>query len=136
MDFADRERPRPRMNIAPLIDVVFLMLIFFMLTSTFIDTASIDLSMSRSGPAAGAGAGAGDMLLVDVKRDGELRLNGLTLGLDDLGPELAARAGAKVDTPVALRAEARVPVQRLVAVMDSIQGVGMSNIRLATPEAR
>ena len=132
MDFADRERPRPRMNIAPLIDVVFLMLIFFMLTSTFIDTASIDLSMSRSGPS----AGAGDMLLVDVKRDGELRLNGLTLGLDDLGPELAARAGAKVDTPVALRAEARVPVQRLVAVMDSIQGVGMSNIRLATPEAR
>lgn len=134
MDFADRERPRPRMNIAPLIDVVFLMLIFFMLTSTFIDTASIDLSMSRSGPT--ADAGAGDMLLVDVKRDGELRLNGLTLGLDDLGPELAARAGAKVDTPVALRAEARVPVQRLVAVMDSIQGVGMSNIRLATPEAR
>ena len=134
MDFADRERPRPRMNIAPLIDVVFLMLIFFMLTSTFIDTASIDLSMSRSGPS--ADAGAGDMLLVDVRRDGELRLNGLTLGLDDLGPELAARAGAKVDTPVALRAEARVPVQRLVAVMDSIQGVGMSNIRLATPEAR
>ncbi len=132
MDFADRERPRPRMNIAPLIDVVFLMLIFFMLTSTFIDTTSIDLSMSRSGPS----AGAGDMLLVDVRRDGELRLNGLTLGLDDLGPELAARAGAKVDTPVALRAEARVPVQRLVAVMDSIQGVGMSNIRLATPEAR
>lgn len=134
MDFADRERPRPRMNIAPLIDVVFLMLIFFMLTSTFIDTASIDLSMSRSGPS--TSAGAGDMLLVDVRRDGELRLNGLTLGLDDLGPELAARAGAKVDTPVALRAEARVPVQRLVAVMDSIQGVGMSNIRLATPEAR
>lgn len=134
MDFADRERPRPRMNIAPLIDVVFLMLIFFMLTSTFIDTASIDLSMARSGPS--AGAGAGDMLLVDVKRDGELRLNGLTLGLEDLGPELAARVGAQVDTPVALRAEARVPVQRLVAVMDSIQGVGMSNIRLATPEAR
>ena len=134
MDFADRERPRPRMNIAPLIDVVFLMLIFFMLTSTFIDTASIDLSMSRSGPS--TSAGAGDMLLVDVRRDGELRLNGLTLGLDDLGPELAARAGARVDTPVALRAEARVPVQRLVAVMDSIQGVGMSNIRLATPEAR
>lgn len=132
MDFADRERPRPRMNIAPLIDVVFLMLIFFMLTSTFIDTASINLSMARSGP----GAGAGDMLLVDVKRDGELRLNGLTLGLEDLGPELAARVGAQVDTPVALRAEARVPVQRLVAVMDSIQGVGMSNIRLATPEAR
>lgn len=133
MDFADRERPRPRMNIAPLIDVVFLMLIFFMLTSTFIDTASIDLSVSRSGPGS---AGAGDMLLVDVRRDGEVRLNGLTLGLEDLGPELAARVGAQVDTPVALRAEARVPVQRLVAVMDRIQGVGMSNIRLATPEAR
>ena len=131
MDFADRERPRPRLNIAPLIDVVFLLLVFFMLAGTFIDASAIDLSMSRPGAAA---AGANDdALVVDVRVGGELRLNGLTLGLEDLGPELAARAGARTDVPVAVRAEARVPVQLLVTVMDRIQAVGMTNIRLATP---
>ncbi len=130
MNFSDPVRPRPRLNIAPLIDVVFLLLIFFMLASTFIDPQTIDLSMSRSDAPA---SGAGDTLLVEVRADGELRLNGLALALDDLGPELVARAGAKLDTAVAVRAEARVPVQRLVSVMDSIQAVGMSNIRLATP---
>lgn len=130
MDFADRERPRPRLNIAPLIDVVFLLLVFFMLTSTFIDSSAIDLSMSRS---SAPGQASGDALLVDVRHDGEIRLNGLTLALDDLGPELASRVGADIDRAVAVRAEARVPVQRLVAVMDRIQGVGMTNIRLATP---
>lgn len=130
MDFADRERPRPRLNIAPLIDVVFLLLVFFMLAGTFIEASAIDLSMSRPGAAAAAND---DALVVDVRVGGELRLNGLTLGLEDLGPELAARAGARTDVPVAVRAEARVPVQLLVTVMDRIQAVGMTNIRLATP---
>ena len=86
--------------------------------------------MSRS---SAPGQASGDALLVDVRHDGEIRLNGLTLALDDLGPELASRVGADIDRAVAVRAEARVPVQRLVAVMDRIQGVGMTNIRLATP---
>ena len=132
MDFADRERPRPQLNIAPLIDVVFLLLVFFMLASSFIEPAAIDLSMPRASAPAQAGSEA---LVVDVRLDGEIRLNGLSLALDDLGPELAGRVGAKTDTPVAVRAEARVPVQRLVAVMDSIQAVGLSNIRLATPRS-
>lgn len=130
MNFADRARPRPRLNIAPLIDVVFLLLIFFMLASTFIAPETIDLSVSRSNA---PGAAGGDVMLVDVRADGDVRLNGLSLGLDDLGPELVARVGARRDTAVAVRAEARVPVQRLVSVMDSIQAVGLSNIRLATP---
>ena len=132
MEFAEPRRPRARLNIAPLIDVVFLLLVFFMLTSRFIDSASIDLSMSR---ASAPGQSAGEVLLVDVRLDGGLSLNGLSLALDDLGPELAARVGAAVDRPVAVRAEARVPVQRLVDVMDRIQAVGMSNVRLATPRS-
>ncbi len=130
MDFGEGERPRPRLNIAPLIDVVFLLLVFFMLASAFVEPAAIDLSMPRTSAPAQT---PGEALVVDIKLDGEVRLNGLTLTLEDLGPELAARVGVRVETPVAVRAEARVPVQHLVAVMDRIQGVGMSNIRLATP---
>ena len=76
------------------------------------------------------------MIVVDVKLGGEVRLNGLTLTLEALGPALAGQAGAETETPVAVRAEARVPVQRLVAVMDRIQSVGLSNIRLATPQGQ
>ena len=45
IDFADHDRPRPKLNIAPLIDVVFLLLVFFMLASSFIEPTAIDVSM-------------------------------------------------------------------------------------------
>jgi len=133
MEFAEHERPRPRLSIAPLIDVVFLLLIFFMLASSFIEPAAIDLALPR--PQA-APQPAGEPLVVDIAVAGGVRLNGLALALDQLGPELAARAGAALDRPVTVRAEAAVPVQLLVSVMDRVRGAGLSNVRLATPAAR
>ncbi len=135
MEFAEHERQAPRLNIAPLIDVVFLLLVFFMLAGSMVDPAEIELAMSMPSSSAPSPAPS-TVIVIDVKLDGEVRLNGLTLTLEALGPALAGQAGAAVDTPVAVRAEARVPVQRLVAVMDRIQSVGMSNIRLATPQGQ
>ncbi|HEX9646423.1 MAG TPA: biopolymer transporter ExbD [Alphaproteobacteria bacterium] len=133
MEFATHDRPRPRLSIAPLIDVVFLLLVFFMLASSFIEPAAIDLAMSRPQAAPQAAA---EPLVVDVRAGGEVRLNGLALALDQLGPEIAARPGAAGDRPVTVRAEAEVPVALLVAVMDRLRGAGFANLRLATPEAR
>ncbi len=130
MNFHDHERAHPKLNIAPLIDVVFLLLVFFMLASTFIQPAAIDLSIPGAPSTAKSSV---EILTVDVRLNGEVRLNGLLLPLDRLGSELSARVEGDLDTPVAVRAEARVPVQRLVSVMDRIQSVGLSNIRLAAP---
>jgi biopolymer transport protein ExbD len=126
---SEHTRPRPQLNIAPLIDVVFLLLIFFMLASSFIEQTAIELSMAERKAAARITA---DPLLVEVAAAGAIRLNGLELALDRLAPELASRAGDR-ERPVTVRAEARVPVQLLVSVMDRIDAAGLSKIRLATP---
>lgn len=130
--FADQERPRPKLNIAPLIDVVFLLLVFFMLASSFIEPTSIDLSIPQ--PADGAPSTT-EPLVLDVSVSGAVSLNGLALALDQIGPELGGRVGNRLDRAVTVRAEATVPVQILVTVMDRVRSSGLNNIRLATPGA-
>lgn len=130
--FVDRERPRPKLNIAPLIDVVFLLLVFFMLASSFIEPTSIDLSIPQ--PTDGASTNT-EPLVLDVSVSGTVSLNGLALALDQIGPELRGRVGDRLDRAVTIRAEATVPVQVLVTVMDRVRNSGLNNIRLATPGA-
>ena len=132
MDFADHERPRPTLNIAPLIDVVFLLLVFFMLASTFIEPQAIDLVLP--GRAAPQTAPTTEPLVVDVTPAGQIRLNGLVLSLDQLDSEIAGRLRETTDGGVTVRADAAVAVQLLVSVMDRIRAAGAANIKLATPE--
>ncbi len=134
MDFADHQRPRPTLNIAPLIDVVFLLLVFFMLTSTFIEPQAIDLVLP--GRAAPQTAPKAETLVVDVTAAGRIRLNGLNLTLEQLDGEIAGRLRDTTDGGVTVRAEAAVAVQLLVSVMDRVRAAGAANIKLATPEAR
>ena len=133
IDFADHDRPRPKLNIAPLIDVVFLLLVFFMLASSFIEPAAIDVSMPQTTDRPQT---AGDPLVIDVSLTGEIRLNGLVVKFDQIGPELRGRVGGDLNRAVTVRAEAEVPVQSLVSVMDRVRGSGLKNIRLATPATR
>jgi biopolymer transport protein ExbD len=132
MNFADHERPRPTLNIAPLIDVVFLLLVFFMLASSFIEPTAIDLSMPETADRPRTG---GNQLVIDITVAGRVSLNGLVLKLDQVGPELLGRVDNRPDRPVTVRAEAEVPVQILVSVMDRVRGTGLKNIRLATPRS-
>ncbi len=130
LNFADHDRPRPKLNIAPLIDVVFLLLVFFMLASSFIEPTAIDVSMPQT---ADRPQGVGDPLVIDISVSGSIRLNGLAVSLDEIAPELLGRVGDRLDRAVTVRAEAAVPVQILVSVMDRVRGGGLKNIRLATP---
>jgi len=130
VEFAEHPRPRPRLSIAPLIDVVFLLLVFFMLASSFAETATIDLSVSQGQAAAAAEPG----LVVAIDGAGAITVNGAAVALDGVGQALAERAGAERARPVTLRAEAAVPARTLVGVMDRIRGAGFENLRLATPD--
>ena len=101
MNFADHDRPRPKLNIAPLIDVVFLLLVFFMLASSFIEPTAIDVSMPQTSEGVQA---AGEPLVIDVSVSGGVRLNGLTVTLDQVEPELLGRVGDQLERPVTVRA--------------------------------
>ena len=133
MDFSGRQRTKQELNVAPLIDVVFLLLIFFMLASTFIKPEAIDLMLEGGST---GGKAAEEMLNIEVVVDGTIRLNGLRLSMPQLEAELASRIQGDQTRPVTIKAAAEVPVQTLVSIMDRVRAAGTNNLRLATPEAR
>ena len=133
MDFSGRPRTKQELNVAPLIDVVFLLLIFFMLASTFIKPEAIDLMLEGSSTGSSS---AEEMLNIEVVIDGTIRLNGLRLSMSQLETELASRIQGDQTRPVTIKDEAEVPVQTLVSIMDRVRAAGTNNLRLATPEAR
>lgn len=120
-----RRRRRSLISLTPLIDVVFILLIFFMLASSFSTQEAIELSTPGSGAAEGAMPGS----LVRVKREG-LDLNGEPLTLDELqmrARQLALAPGGRL---FLVQPDRGVPLQRLVAVLDVLDRSGASNVSL------
>ncbi len=135
MDFREHERAKSQLSIAPLIDVVFLLLVFFMLAGSFIRQTAFDLAMGKRPLPDEATAVVTGPLLVKVADNGRITLNGLVLPLDQLGGELLGRSDGDAERKVTLRAGGGVAVQRLVSVMDRITGAGFHNIRLTPPDS-
>ena len=135
MDFGKHERAKSQLSIAPLIDVVFLLLVFFMLAGSFIRQTAFDLAMGQRSLPSEATAVVTGPLLVRVADNGRITLNGLVLPLDQLGGELLGRSDGDAERKVTLRAGGGVAVQRLVSVMDRITGAGFHNIRLTPPDS-
>ena len=131
MEFARRQRSRQELNVAPLIDVVFLLLIFFMLASTFIEPRAVDLML---GGGTTPTVTTVDPLVVEVAPDGSIRLNGLRLSLEQLTVEITARIKGDLTRVVTIKPDAEIPVQMLIQIMDQVRSAGTNNLRLSAPE--
>ena len=132
MNFRPTSEQDVDINLTPLIDVVFLLLIFFMLTSTFIEPEAVDLMLEGGQSATVTPA---EPLEVQVTTEGTIRLNGLRLSLGQLTTEISARIKGDQERAVTIKADAEVQVQVLVQIMDQVQLAGANNLRLAIPEA-
>ena len=114
-------------SLTPLIDVVFILLIFFMLASSFLDWRVITLNA----PAAqAAGTSMDGAVLVRVKADGELDIEGVPVTLADLGERLRPHLDRKPDQRVLIQPAAGVSLQRVVTVLDAATAAGAANLSL------
>lgn len=116
------QRPRRRMNLTPMIDVVFLLLVFFMMVSRFGGQHGLPMAVAGTGGA----AWQGPPRLVDVLETG-VALNGQPVA------DLAAALRPLMTTPddaVILRAKG-ADVQALVAVMEGLRAQGITHLVLA-----
>lgn len=124
IDLGPRRHPR-KMSLTPMIDVVFLLLIFFMLASRF----GSDAVLPVAGGAEGAGsAWQGAPRLVDVTPDGVL-LNGVAAETAALPGDLTALM-PEPGAAVILRPREDADLQRLVTVMDQLRQGGITNLIL------
>lgn len=117
-------------DLAPLIDVVFLLLMFFMLTSTFRRQESIPVEL----PQAVTGEHQPHSVAVIVDRDGVVHVDGREVSLGVLGQRVKHAIESGPADVVSVHADSRMPVQRLVQVMDELQKSGIANVALATEE--
>ena len=117
-------RPRRKPSLTPMIDVVFLLLVFFMLAARFGQDMELALTTAGTGTPY-----EGPPRLVEVSPDGA-SLNGTALPLEQLVAGLAPLMRTKDDT-VILRPDADASLQDLVTVIDLLQAAGIAQIVIA-----
>lgn len=115
-------------SMTPLIDVVFILLVFFMLASSFMTWRTLELNVAKAG---GAGGMTGAML-VELQAD-DLRLSGRVMSDDDVLKTLRQRFRADPAQTVLIKPAPGVPLQRAVALIDRIAAVGGRDVSFIVP---
>ena len=129
MQFRTKRREDPIVEIAPLIDVVFLLLLFFMVTTQFISMPGLKLTLPGITP--GNNVTATDRVEVKVTLAGDIYVNGDPVPEAGLTKALKAAATDPESAVVVLMADEKVTHGRVVALMDIIRNAGLKRVVLA-----
>jgi biopolymer transport protein ExbD len=134
--FSDRHalQTLSELNVTPLLDLAFVLLIIFMITTPLMEK-SVDVVLPSSTAAKNA-VDPGAVQTVVLHRDEQMDLNGEPLTLADLQGALERLRQTRPDVAVVIRSHKELPVQRLIDVMDAVQRAHVSKIGVVTtPEA-
>lgn len=138
MKFQRQRREEISINLTPLIDVVFLLLIFFMVTTTFTRESHLSISLPEASAHAPEHASETDSIDVVVGAEGQYRVNGQLLVTSDaltLKRALLKLAGERRDLPFIITADAQATHQSVVTVMDVAGQLGFSGLSITTRTA-
>ena len=114
MALRSRNKVSPDFNMSSMTDIVFLLLIFFMLTSTLVTQNALDLLL----PKAKGKTSNQQNVAVSINKDLEVFINSEQINKNQLEIELQRRLRGEEDPTIILRAEQSVPIQDAVNVMD------------------
>lgn len=133
MQFRERTPPNVSIEMSPLIDVVFLLLIFFAATTTFLQGSSLELDLPESSTADEALRSGGERLqVIELGADGSIRLNERPVTIDSLLEHLRLALDEREDARVVLRADRQARHGRVVAVLDVVRKSGARGLSVAT----
>ena len=135
MNFRQLRRPEVSINLTPLIDVVFLLLIFFMVSTSFSELTQLVVDLPE---AEGLPATTDEALMLTVDVAGNMTLNGEPVPNDARGLSLALRQrlSGNTDIPVTLSADAMTPHQYVVTAMDVAAQLNITRLTIATENTR
>lgn len=128
----------PEINLVSLIDVVFCLIIFLVVTTTFDHRSALKIVLPTT--QSSAEVDAAEPLTVLVDADGRFFIGSnevLKRDATSLKEAIASVAGSDRERPVVVRADARADTQALITAMDALGQLGFTRISIATtPEAR
>jgi biopolymer transport protein ExbD len=117
-------------NITPLLDLAFVLLIIFIITTPLIEN-SVNLVIPSSG-AANAPVNPSEVQTVSIDRNATIQLNNKQIDSEALVIRLSELKRANPDVAVVIRPDRDLPVQKLVGVMDALQRADISKVGIAT----
>jgi biopolymer transport protein ExbD len=126
----------PEINLISLIDIALLLVIFFMLTSTFMQEGRLKIELPQASLAP-TNKQKVDPIVVTVTQTGSYRVNDRELinsSPDTLRAAILEVAGADRDKPVTVRADGRATHQSVVSAMDVLGKLGFVRLNIATVE--
>ncbi|GGY18710.1 biopolymer transporter ExbD [Rhodanobacter panaciterrae] len=133
----DRRQDDFEINVIPLIDVLLTLLMFFVLTSTFVQHSRMQVTLPQ------ASTQDRDMnapaLTIMIDRDGHFYVGSdevLGEGIEPLKQTIARNAGADRERQVTIRADAMTPHQDVVTAMDALGQLGFTKLSIATTPSK
>jgi biopolymer transport protein ExbD len=133
----DAERKEVEVNLTPLIDVVFLLLIFFMVSTTFDKQAQIEIKLPEAESAEVVDKDS-EIIAIGVNAEGNFYVNDEELLKSDaetLKRMLIKVANNKTDLPVVISADGKAPHQSVITVLDVASQLGMTQMTFATRQS-
>jgi biopolymer transport protein ExbD len=130
MGFEQQRRAGSILNLTPLIDIVFLLLVFFMLTSHFIEDQAIDINLPR----ANSGSEAIEKGFVEVilHPDGALLVNGRPVQVERLEETIKGALHAPGVRFVRLRGDQQARLGLVVSIIDAARSAGAESLDILT----
>ena len=135
MQLKRRHRPQALISLVPMIDVMMILLVFFMVTSTYLNLDMIPV-VQPGGPANRAGATERAALMIRIAGDGSFTARGQPLTPQDLRAVLTQTAKAAPETRLFLLPSGAAPLQSMVEIMDLAAQSGLSDLRVLRLEGR
>lgn len=137
MNLQPGDTDEPDINLTPLIDVVFLLLIFFMVSTTFEHQSRIKIELPEA--SAEETVQEEDSLEILVDAQGRYFLGDrqvINTELKTLKTAISKAVGDRGEIPVIIRADANTPHQAVIRVLDATSQLGLTRISLATSQSK
>ena len=135
MKFRQRPQPELDVNITPLIDIVFLLLIFFMVSTTFKQDFEVSIELPK---AASEDKLVNKTLNIMIDPKGNFYINSQKLvnnKMSSIKTALQKKADGDLKLPVIISADGQTPHQAVIMAMDAARQLGFAKLTFATQQA-
>ena len=129
MKFYTKKRRTPVITIIPLIDILCILLIFFIVTTTFKkEITQLKINLPESQEAKEAAAESKPPVLLRVKDADNLTLDDKPIAVADLAEALKSQIAREPERPIAMQADKEANFGLIVKVLDALQAAGVKNV--------
>ena len=130
MKFRHRFTIKKGIDLTPMMDIVFNLLIFFMIGATIMQTPQIEISLPKSTSA--VGKEKNENIIITIAKDGGIYVNEEAVNDIDRYLSNLAKVEGELAKPVEIRSDEDVRTQVLISVIDSVKNAGFTKLGIAT----